>query len=232
MQEMNKSQIDLNHDTLEFSGLSLILLKEKAVWIPNLQILLLADLHFGKAAHFRKSGIPIPEPIHDIDLFVVKNLLDQYQPKQIYFLGDLFHSEWNSQWDYFNDFLIGFPDSEFHLIKGNHDVLSPFAYQQSVLKIHNEPLELSNILLSHEPMEVIGKRQLNICGHIHPGIRLVGKARQSVRIPCFHLSKSQLVLPAFGNFTGLALVKPQEGDQIWGITPEKIIRVLSGTSIG
>ena len=91
MQEMNKSQIDLNHDTLEFSGLSLILLKQKAVWIPNLQILLLADLHFGKAAHFRKSGIPIPEPIHDIDLFVVKNLLDQYQPKQIYFLGNLFH---------------------------------------------------------------------------------------------------------------------------------------------
>ncbi|WP_332911905.1 hypothetical protein [Algoriphagus boritolerans] len=81
-------------------------------------------------------------------------------------------------------------------------------------------------------MESIPTGHLNLCGHIHPGVRLLGKARQTVRIPCFHLSKSRLILPAFGNFTGLALVKPKDGDTIWGITPEKIIHILSGTSIG
>lgn len=218
--------------TFEFAGHSLFFLKEKAIWIQSLEILLIADLHFGKAAHFRKSGIPIPEPIHDSDLFVLKSLQEEYQPKHTYFLGDLFHSDWNCQWEYFNAFLSLFPNSEFHLVKGNHDILSPLAYQQSVLRIHKEPVAVGNLMLSHEPMENIPEGYLNVCGHIHPGIRLIGKARQSVRIPCFFLSKSQLVLPAFGNFTGLALVKPTAEDKIWGITREKIIPVLSGTSIG
>lgn len=208
------------------------LLKEKAIWIDELKTLLIADLHFGKAAHFRKSGIPIPEPVHDADLVQLKKLQTHFSPIHTYFLGDLFHSDWNSQWEYFQEFLEQFPKTEFHLVKGNHDILSPLAYKQSVLKIHNEPLILGNLMLSHEPLENIPTGFLNICGHIHPGVRLVGKARQSVRIPCYFLSQSRLILPAFGNFTGLALVKPKPGDKLWGITHEKIIPVLSGTSIG
>ena len=231
-QEVKKTLISSSPQTLEVEGQSLVLLKEKALWIPSQSCLLLADLHFGKAAHFRKSGIPIPEPIHDVDLVHLSALLNHFSPEKTYFLGDLFHSDWNSQWEYFNDFLTTFSVTEFHLIKGNHDVLSSFAYQQTVLKIHNEPLQLGHLLLSHEPMENVPEGYLNVCGHIHPGLRLVGKARQSIRIPCFYLSKSRLVLPAFGNFTGLAIVKPAVGDQIWGITPEKLIPVLSGTSIG
>lgn len=232
MPELNNLTTNHIKITIEFDGIELTLLKEKAIWVPRLRILLIADLHFGKAAHFRKSGIPIPEPIHDADVYQLKKLQEEFKPAQTYFLGDLFHSDWNSQWDYFKLFLEHFPNTEFHLIKGNHDILSPLAYQQSSLKIHNEPLTLGSLILSHEPMEIIPEGHLNLCGHIHPGIRLVGKARQSVRIPCFFESRSQLILPAFGNFTGLALVKPKAGDKIWGITQEKIIPVLSGTSIG
>ncbi len=232
MHEVKNSTKIPSGSCFEFGGLTLVLLKEKAIWIPKLSALLIADLHFGKAAHFRKSGIPIPEPIHDADLSQLKKLLEEFNPANIYFLGDLFHSDWNSQWDYFRQFLIQFPDTDFHLIKGNHDILSQSAYQQSALKIHNQPLPIENLLLSHEPNEVFSEGVLNICGHIHPGFRLVGKARQSVRIPCFYLSNSQLILPAFGNFTGLATINPKAGDKIWAITPEKIIPVLSGTSIG
>jgi uncharacterized protein len=232
MRGLNNLTTNPTKITIEFDGIELILLKEKAIWVPSLKILLIADLHFGKAAHFRKSGIPIPEPIHDADVFQLIKLQEAFQPAHTYFLGDLFHSDWNSQWEYFKLILEHFPNTEFHLIKGNHDILSPLAYQQSSLKIHNEPLSLGSLILSHEPMEIIPEGYLNICGHIHPGIRLVGKARQSVRIPCFFESRSQLILPAFGNFTGLALVKPKTEDKIWGITPEKIIPVLSGTSIG
>jgi DNA ligase-associated metallophosphoesterase len=216
----------------EFGGFSLVFLKDKALWIKELSTLLIADLHFGKAAHFRKSGIPIPEPVHDMDLYRLQQLHDRLRPKQIFFLGDLFHSDWNEQWEYLNNFLIRFKETQFHLIKGNHDVLSPKSYSQSVLQIHKQPLILERFLLSHEPMNEVPYEMLNICGHIHPGVRLVGKARQSVRIPCFFQSQSRLILPAFGNFTGLALVHPAEGDKIWGITGEKIIPILSGTSIG
>lgn len=224
---------DRNLDVvLEVDGISIQLLKEKALWIKQLDTLLIADLHFGKASHFRKSGIPIPESIHNADFLQLKQLHEKFQPSHTYFLGDLFHSDWNDTWEYLNQFLVQFNATEFHLVKGNHDVLTPKSYEQSVLRIHKDPLMLSNFALSHEPMEVVPDGLLNICGHIHPGIRLLGKARQSVRIPCFLLSDSRLLLPAFGNFTGLALVKPKSKDKVWAITDEKIISVLSGISIG
>ncbi|WP_332911906.1 hypothetical protein [Algoriphagus boritolerans] len=104
MHEVNNSINNLTQVSFEFDGIALSIRKEKAVWMPALKVLLIADLHFGKAAHFRKSGIPIPEPIHDADLSQLNKLQEELQPTQTYFLGDLFHSDWNSQWDYFNVF--------------------------------------------------------------------------------------------------------------------------------
>lgn len=218
--------------TVPFKGFSLEILSKKALWIKELEILMIADLHFGKAAHFRKSGIPIPEPIHEQDFKDLTALHKQFKPKDTYFLGDLFHSVWNEQWDVLNSFLETFTQTQFHLVKGNHDILHPSVYRQSVLKIHQEPLIIEIFALSHEPQEKSLNGMLNICGHLHPGVLLRGKARQSVRIPCFYWSGSTLILPSFGNFTGLALVEPKEGDQIFGISGEKVIPILSGTSIG
>jgi DNA ligase-associated metallophosphoesterase len=214
------------NSSLNFDNHQLELLPEKAIWVPNLNSIFTADLHFGKAAHFRKSGIPIPERIHDHDLELIRHLVEKYNPLDFYFLGDLFHSDWNEQWDYLNSFLEEFRGTTFHLIKGNHDILSPIAYQKSSFKIHIEPLIIGSLILSHEPMKNFPEGHLNLCGHIHPGIRLFGKARQSVRIPCFHLRSNQLILPAFGQFTGLALIKPKTGDQIFGVTGKKIIQIL------
>ncbi len=212
--------------SLNFDNHQLELLPEKAIWVPNLNSIFTADLHFGKAAHFRKSGIPIPERIHDHDLELIRYLVQKYKPNDFYFLGDLFHSDWNDQWDYLNSFLENFTETNFHLVKGNHDILSPIAYQNSSFTIHIEPLTIGKLLLSHEPMDVIPEGHLNLCGHIHPGIRLVGKGRQSIRIPCFHLRLNQLILPAFGEFTGLALIKPKTGDHLFGVTGKKIIQIL------
>ncbi len=211
---------------IQFNNHQLDLLPEKAIWEPELASIFLADLHFGKASHFRKSGIPIPEPIHQQDLDQISTLIYAFQPKDFYFLGDLFHSDWNEQWEVLNQFLKTFPQTRFHLIKGNHDILSPIAYSRSSFQIHIQPLRIGDLLLSHEPLVQIPSDQLNLCGHIHPGIRLIGKARQSIRIPIFHYRANQLILPAFGNFTGLALIKPKADDQIFGITGKKIIQIL------
>ena len=216
----------------EFEDVSLGLLPERALWIESLDSLLIADLHFGKAAHFRKSGLPIPEVVHDYDLLRLKRLHAEFRPANTFFMGDLFHSHWNNQWGFLNEFLSEISDTQFHLIKGNHDVLGSEAYQQSILKIHEEPFILDRFVLSHEPMKSVPAGLLNICGHIHPGVRLAGKAKQAVTLSCFFQSESRLLLPAFGNFTGLALVRPKMQDRVWAIVNEKIIPVLSGTSIG
>lgn len=218
--------------TIQFLKTELQLLKEKAIWINDHRAILIADLHFGKAAHFRKSGIPIPEPIHFTDLEVIESLIQKWNPTDLFFLGDLFHSDWNGQWEVLMQFMVNFPRVQFHLVKGNHDVLPPAFYKNTPLKIHPEIYKLGNLLLSHEPMKDLENESINICGHIHPGILLRGKARQHVRIPCFHFDGKTLIMPAFGNFTGLALVKPELGHSVWGVVQEKVIPILSGTAIG
>ena len=41
---------------------------ERAVFWEEEQSLILADLHFGKTGHFRKSGIGVPQTIYREDL--------------------------------------------------------------------------------------------------------------------------------------------------------------------
>ena len=67
------------------------------------------------------------------------------------------------------------------------------------------PISLGKLLLSHEPIsqETLTKDHLNICGHVHPVIRLQS-AIDSLRLPCFYheYPLQRLTLPAFGSFTG------------------------------
>lgn len=215
----------------DYKGLKLTLLPEKAVWIGTLNVLLIADLHFGKASHFRKSGIPIPEKVHDQDYLQLKNLISTYSPKEVYFLGDLFHSSWNQEWETLLNFLRLFPTSSFHLVIGNHDILPSEKYRDPHLKVHAHSVVLEALLLSHEPTPP-PESLLTICGHVHPGVLLMGKAKQRVRIPCFHYSENVLTLPSFGNFTGLSLIKGKKNDSIWGITEDRLIPILSPPVIG
>jgi DNA ligase-associated metallophosphoesterase len=215
----------------DYKGMELTLLPEKAVWIDTLRVLLLADIHLGKASHFRKSGIPIPEQVHDLDYQRLGKLIQDYSPKDVYFLGDLFHSSWNEQWEDFGAFLPQFLGSTFHLVLGNHDILPAEKYQDTSLQVYRNAVVLESFLLSHEPTTP-PPGLLNICGHIHPGILLKGKAKQSVRIPCFHYSEDILVLPSFGNFTGLFLINVKKTDYVWGIAEERVIPILSPVVIG
>lgn len=215
----------------DYNGLKLTILPEKAVWIDSMAVLLIADLHFGKASHFRKSGIPIPEKVHDQDYIQLNSLISTYCPKQVYFLGDLFHSSWNEEWETLVNFLRLFPTSSFHLVVGNHDILPSVKYQDPLLDVHAHPIVLGPLLLSHEPTSP-PEGLLTICGHIHPGVLLKGRAKQRVRIPCFHYSENILTLPSFGNFTGLSLIKGGKNDLIWGITEDRLIPILSPPVIG
>lgn len=201
------------------------LLPEKAVFLPSKKALLIADPHFGKAAHFRKAGVPVPEAVHNSDFFRIQLLIEKYDPKDLFFLGDLFHSDFNYSWDQLEAFIQGFAETRFHLVKGNHDILPQAIYRSSKWIIHEEQLELDGLLLTHEPLEAIPQGQFNICGHIHPGIMLQGKGRQKLRLPCFFVQGRQMVLPAFGRFTGLALMKMNQGASAYVVTQDKVLPV-------
>ncbi len=80
----------------------------------------------------------------------------------------------------------------------------------------------SNQSSSHRQSPAGGYR---LAGHLHPAVRLSGRGGASVRLPCFRVGKSQMVLPAFGDFTGGATIVRIEGERIFAIAPPRVIEV-------
>lgn len=206
----------------ELKGEELHLLPEKAIYWPRQKALLLADTHFGKVTHFRKAGIALPGKAAMGNLQKFHRLVARVQAQKVLFLGDLFHSDLNSEWLYFKETIRSFPEIQFELIAGNHDILHPVSYQNLNFKVHEEGLTLGPFFLSHEPCE---HRLYNLCGHIHPGVRLTGAGRQSMRVPCFYFSEKQGILPAFGEFTGLHVLKAKKKDTIFIVSGHEVLRI-------
>jgi metallophosphoesterase superfamily enzyme len=78
-------------------------------------------------------------------------------------------------------------------------------------------------VLGHVPFQPDSGYGLS--GHLHPGIELKGRGRQLLRVPCFWFGTRCAVLPAFGSFTGISLVRPQPDDSIYATTGESVLRI-------
>jgi len=193
-------QLKLLNTTIE-------LLPEKAIYLPASDTLVIADLHLGKAMHFRKSGFPVPPQSAERDYLRLNALIEKKQPQHIIVLGDLFHSVHNSEWNLFCDFVASRSGISFTLIIGNHDILDRRHYDELCLHVIEESMILGDLLLSHEPLQHVPEGKINVTGHIHPGFVLRGRASQRLKLPCFYLLPQLLILPAFGSLTGLYLLE-------------------------
>lgn len=210
---------------IDIRGEELILDAQKTLFWPKMKGLLIADLHIGKINHFRKFGIPLPIEAISKNFEMLQEQIEKYSPEVVYFLGDLFHSRYNAEWDLLNNEMTKYSDINWVLIMGNHDILPPQVYENSPLTIVDSQLTLGPFMLTHHPMESIPAGAYNLCGHIHPGVRIHGKGRQSLRLPCFYFNNSQGILPAFGTFTGTSVIEISETAVIYGIAENTIIRI-------
>ena len=209
-------------ESITLAGEELWLLSQKAIYWPQERTLFIADTHFGKIGHFRKEGLAIPAGAQKNNYRRLFDLLLQVQPKKLYFLGDLFHSKMNTEWQSFTETIARFPNCEFHLISGNHDILRTAYYQEAQLHCHLESIPLGPFWLSHEP-EVAPDELYNLCGHIHPGVKLKGMGKQSLRLPCFFFTERGGILPAFGDFTGLFTMTAKAQNKVYLIIEGKVI---------
>lgn len=204
-------------------GEILWLLPERAIWWPRRKVLLIADLHLGKAAHFRKAGLAVPAEVDESTLRKLEDLLGRYLPAEVFFLGDLFHSEYNATWPALGKLTGKWSQCRFHLVRGNHDILSGVSYERSGIAVWEGGVEESPFTLAHDPDEVIDSRGYVLAGHWHPGVRLRGRGRQSLRMPCFLLTRNRAILPAFGDFTGTKVVEPVKGDRVFAVAGGKVM---------
>lgn len=209
---------------LDLGEQSVWLLPEKALYVPQSQSLAIADLHLGKSTHFRKAGIMMPAGMgHENDYHRLNKLADLLRPKRILFLGDLFHSELNSDWDLFRAFMQERSEIEMVLIQGNHDILQKGLYLEAGLALM-PMLEEHTFLYTHEPMAKVPEGTTNIAGHIHPGCVVKGGGRQNIKLPCFHYENPLLLLPSFGNLTG-CYVLPRNGAKQYAVAKDKLFEI-------
>ena len=209
---MKKIQINSQDFILHPSG---------AIYWENKRMLLIADVHLGKVVHFRKHGAAIPANAAYKNLEELTEVTNYFEPEIVCFLGDLFHSKLNEEWQDFEKW-VEYSKTEVVLISGNHDIIPEYLYKEIGVNVFDE-LFLEEFYLTHHPTEREGF--FNFSGHIHPGIRMKGIGRQFVRLACFFKNANSLILPAFGNFTGKHILTPTEKDEVFVIVEGEVIRV-------
>lgn len=204
---------------------SFTLLPQKALFWENQKCLLISDLHIGKISHFRREGIAIPAGGSGENFKRLDSLLEKYPIKRILYVGDLFHSSLNKEWDTFCLWRNKHKHIEMDIILGNHDRFHPSIYQEADLQVLHDNYSLDGFTFCHEPRAVKNENEYLISGHIHPAIRLSGKANQRLRFPCFYFGKNQALLPSFGYFTGSYIIQPKPNEQVIAIVNDSLIRV-------
>ena len=210
---------------------TLLLTHERCIFWEEEKALILSDLHFGKIGHFRKSGIPLPQNGFKEDLFRLLAQVQFFKPRSLIIVGDMFHSHQNMEMELFLKWRRDLPLLSIHLVKGNHDILSDKFYRMADITTSDDQWLQSPFCFTHDIAlkcnDNPGSNIYTFSGHIHPGIRINGIGKQSLKFPCFYFSKEYAVLPAFSKFTGLASVRPKKEDKIFALVENSVVEIHS-----
>jgi DNA ligase-associated metallophosphoesterase len=210
------------------SGERLVLLSERAAWWPAARTLFVADFHLGKAAAFRSAGIPMPAGTTAENLARLERALSGRPVASLVILGDFLHSAGaraERTLARFAEWRASRPELAVTLVRGNHDDRAGDPPAHWNMRCIDPGERMGPFAIVHEPAPVAGAYAL--AGHIHPAVRLSEPGGQSLRLPCFWFGPRVGVLPSFGAFTGSALVRPRQGDQVFVIAEDEVVRVAA-----
>jgi DNA ligase-associated metallophosphoesterase len=208
---------------IELAGARLRLMAGRAIHWPDEGLLLVADAHLGKAASFRRLGVPVPEATTDDTLARLDALIAATGAAELVFLGDLLHAARGRAPDTLARvarWRAGHPALQLGLVRGNHDRAAGDPPADWAVQVRDEPWRRGPLALMHHPEPVAGTYAL--AGHLHPAVSIGGRAHDRLRLPCFHFGPAVGVLPAFGAFTGSHTVRPDPGDRVFVVEGERV----------
>lgn len=211
---------------VEFAGERLVLTPDPAVLWPAQATAFVADVHLGKSASFRAAGVPVPEAATGRDLQRLTDVLHASGTRRLVILGDLVHAPaWKNAAtrDAFDRWRRAHQGIDIVCVLGNHDRAAGCLPEG--VRTLEEPSEDGALTFVHDPAVGAGAGRPALAGHLHPVVRLQGRAGSRVRARCFWRHGSVLILPAFGTFTGGHPVRPNEGDGVWATGDGAVVGV-------
>lgn len=184
---------------LHFGGITFAARRSGALWWPERQTLVVADLHLGRAKRYARRGGPLLPPWEVADtLDRLAAEIAALDPARVISLGDGFDDDRAGAALDAGARARLFQlarDRDWVWIAGNHDRLPP----GPALPGRWLPELVDGVTFRHE-----AGAGPDISGHLHPVLPLAGR-----RWRCFVLGADHLILPAFGSYTGgLAVHSP------------------------
>ena len=218
---------------LRFADEDFVLLADRAILWPRRRALLVADTHLGKDALFQARGVPVPTDVTAHDLARLGGLCDVADVRELIVLGDFFHGRESNDAE-MTRALKSWRDARPHvavtLLRGNHDrhAGDPCASLDIACL---DTLTIDAVKLRHDPLaddEIIDDDTAILCGHVHPAATLADFDGTVVKVPCFVVDDArQLILPAFGRFTGTAVVPRRPGRDLLIAAHGRVLRTPS-----
>ena len=210
---------------LRLAGEDLWLLPQKALYWPRERMLIVADIHFGKAASFRALGVPVPAGTTSANLAALDELIDRHAVGQILFLGDFLHARAAhaaSTLDAMASWRAARPSLRLTVVRGNHDMRAGDPPSRLGIDMVDEPHLHGPFAFCHHPDVLVDAYVM--AGHVHPVFRL-RSGWEALTLPCFLACAGAIVLPSFGAFTGGHPVAPQPGQRVFVTSGDKVFEV-------
>jgi len=190
---------------IELSGMEAALRPSGALWLAELGVLAVGDLHLEKGSAYAARGQLLP-PFDTADtLGRLEAEVEALSPRLLVLLGDSFHDRRAlgrlASADAGRIAALGRGRSLIWIV-GNHDEEGlEAAFGAGGCGLPGElAAEVSTgpLTLRHEPG---GAGLGEVCGHLHPCAKVV-RAGRSVRRRAFVTDGLRLILPAFGAYAG------------------------------
>ena len=200
---------------------------ERTMFWEQQRTLIVADMHFGKTGHFRRSGIAVPSNIYKADLQRLISVIFLHKAERLIIVGDMTHSAENKELDLFIKWRRDFSSLRIDLVKGNHDILNAAWYDSASVNLFENELVENGFRFRHGDEEDMATRSdllYTFSGHLHPGVTLRGQGKQHLRLPCFYFGHEQGILPAFSHFTGTYTVNPEPGETVYALAGKELVR--------
>ncbi len=199
---------------LELAGERVLLLAGKALYWPRERMLVVADIHFGKAAAFRALGVPVPRGTTTDNLARLDALMARHPAEQLLFLGDFLHARAahaSATQAAMLNWRRRHPGLALLLVRGNHDRHAGDPAAALGVRVVDEPFTLAPFSFCHHPD--IAAPGYALAGHVHP-VYLLATRVDALRLPCFVVGRERMILPSFGAFTGGYAVTPAADERI------------------